>query len=307
MGRNLAPWWTMIHYQGLDKLDELSSRRTMLLELLASNSSEWSPKTSSHHLPKPISREALPQKQLPMLRKTRWASIQTLCSSEAWWGGNQFDPGPGLTTKTLSTSFVSGSFLQDDVSKDWSWWKSKDPFRSIISMTSSICERCWKHDICYRIPKCWPWEDACAASCRSMGECPRCKSWLFPSERSKIETVRDMDNIYIYNMIYKEVLIQLVSMRFSLYCKKSLEKLNFTWEPPSRPRCRTWRFQGVQKKKPGPSGAGQWLGLPQTGPWLFPTKNVIFHSKGVKWRHPPFKRKRLFFFTPLEKNIPKGC
>lgn len=159
-------------------------------------------KTSSHHSPKPINREALPQKQLPM-RKTRWASIQTLCSSEAWWGGNQFDPGPGSTTKTYQRvlyvdHFFKTMFPRIEV--------GENPriclYRSITSMTSSICERCWKHDICYRIPKCWPWEDACAASCRSTGECPRCKSWR------AFKTVRDRRKIKrweiwtIYNMIY---------------------------------------------------------------------------------------------------------
>jgi len=48
----------MIHSQGLDKLDELSSRRTTLLELLASSSSEWSPENiiaSFTEADKPIS------------------------------------------------------------------------------------------------------------------------------------------------------------------------------------------------------------------------------------------------------------
>ena len=136
-------------------------------------------------------------------------------------------PWTWIDHKNLSTSFVCGSFLQDDVSKDWSWWKSKDLFRSITSMTSSICERCRKHDICHRIPKCWPWEDACAASCRSMGECPRCKSWLFQTVRDRRKIKRwEIWTIYKHDILSAVLIrpIQLVSMRFSFYFQNVKEK-----------------------------------------------------------------------------------
>lgn len=97
-----------------------------------------------------------------------------------------------------------------------------------------------------------------------------------------------MDNIFKHDIL-SEVLvrpIQLVSMRFSLYCQNVIGKMaSFLLHRLPGRDAGPGGFKAL-KKKPGPSGAGQWLGLPQTGPWLFPTKNDDFSLQGCEMETP---------------------
>lgn len=124
----------------------------------------------------------------------------------------------------------------------------------------------------------------------------------------KNQTVIDMDNIFKHDIL-SEVLvrpIQLVSMRFSLYCQNVIgKKASFLLHRLPGRDAGPGGFKALKKKNRVPVELVNGWVFPKQAHGFFLLKMMIFHSKGVKWRHPPFKRKRLFFFYSTGKKHTK--
>lgn len=117
-----------------------------------------------------------------------------------------------------------------------------------------------------------------------------------------------MDNIFKHDIL-SEVLvrpIQLVSMRFSLYCQNVIGKMaSFLLHRLPGRDAGPGGFKALKKKNRVPVELVNGWVFPKQAHGFLPTKNDDFSLQGVKWRHPPFKRKRLFFLLHGKKTYQK--